>query len=85
MMQLHLVFVTKCRRMIRCKSYPSITNNLWDGALWSPSHLAGSWSERETLLFDSTSNNSKHHVQFQEGWAVRAILPRYEWQGLSPF
>jgi len=29
-------------RMIRRKSYPSITNQLWGGALWSPSYFAGS-------------------------------------------
>ena len=29
-------------RMIRRKNYPSITNQLWDGALWSPSYFAGS-------------------------------------------
>ena len=29
-------------RMIRHKNHPSIRNNLWDGALWSPSSFAGS-------------------------------------------
>jgi len=29
-------------RMIRRKSYPSITNKLWGRALWSPSYFAGS-------------------------------------------
>lgn len=28
--------------MIRKKNYPSITKKLWGGALWSPSHFAGS-------------------------------------------
>lgn len=29
-------------RLIRKKSYPSITKNLWGVALWSPSYFAGS-------------------------------------------
>ncbi|MFC3333033.1 IS200/IS605 family transposase [Paenalcaligenes hominis] len=29
-------------RMIREKTYPSIHNKLWGGALWSPSYFAGS-------------------------------------------
>ena len=29
-------------RLIRKKNYPSITNKLWAGALWSPSYFAGS-------------------------------------------
>lgn len=39
-----LVNSLKCvsSRMIRLKSYPSITNKLWGRALWSPSYFAGS-------------------------------------------
>lgn len=29
-------------RLIRKKNYPTITNKLWGGALWSPSYFAGS-------------------------------------------
>lgn len=29
-------------RMIRKKNYPSVTQYLWGGALWSPSYFAGS-------------------------------------------
>lgn len=29
-------------RLIRKKNYPSVSNKLWGGALWSPSYFAGS-------------------------------------------
>jgi putative transposase len=29
-------------RMIRKKNYPTITQHLWGGALWSPSYFSGS-------------------------------------------
>ena len=51
-------------RLLRKKEYPSIKEQLWGEALWSPSYFAGSWAVLQLKLYASTLNSKIHRTKY---------------------